>query len=181
MPVQCHENLYFYRDVFDQDAVLASLDEFKEKNRDIELLIWDSIPINCRTNIHNLESLAFPYWNNDYSTWESSLKDNTHWSVALHSDVTISTIRIYPGFVSDILTINYLSTEFSYRNRGIARAVIQNCINHVFKNTDCTSIQAQDISSPGAAKVLEKLGFVRNRLNIAIMRSVQELNETCKI
>ncbi|MCB5260323.1 MAG: GNAT family N-acetyltransferase [Candidatus Cloacimonetes bacterium] len=180
MPFQNHENVYYYKDMFNQDAVLASVEETKEMNRNIEFLIMESIPLQYRAKMHALESLAYPYWKEEFVLWENTLIGKAVWSVALDSDEPITTIRAYPSMNPDMLTINYLSTEQSYRKRGLARAVIQNCINHVFTNGVYSSIQALDISSPGAAKILEQVGFVRNRQNIDIMRSMKEFYKNCK-
>ena len=180
MPFKCHENVYYYRDMFNQDVILASLNKIKEMNRNTEFHILESLPLIYRTQLHSLESLAYPYWKDEYDSWEKTLIEQTIWSVALDSDVPITTLRAYPSMIPDTLTINYLSTELTYRNRGLASGVVLNCINHVFKNTDCTSIQAQDISSPGAAMILEKLGFVRNRQNKDIIGSMQEICRACK-
>ena len=180
MPFKCHENVYYYRDMFNQDVILASLNKIKEMNRNTEFHILESLPLIYRTQLHSLESLAYPYWKDEYDSWEKTLSEQTIWSVALDSDVPISTLRAYPSMTPDTLTINYLSTELTYRNKGIAKAVVLNCIYHVFKNTDYTSIQAQDISSLGAAMILEQFGFVRNRHNKDVIGSLQEICRTCK-
>lgn len=41
MPFKCHENVFYYRDMFNQDVILASLNEIKEMNRNTEFIYWN--------------------------------------------------------------------------------------------------------------------------------------------
>lgn len=172
------ENLYLYRDKFDLDSVQTALNKIKQGNQDVEFRIWNSLTINCLTDIYQLENLSHPDWDYDYKSWIKDLNMDLKWSVALLRKVPIASIRISHFEYTEDPVINYLATDPVHRGKGLATAVIINCVSYLFNESKCEAIQAHQISGPVPAKILQQLGFERSRLMSDIYKDYRDYHNS---
>lgn len=170
--------LYLYRDRYDWNSSQITKNKIIENIQDIDLQIWDSIPPDCLTKIFSLESLSHPSWDYDYKTWINGLNKDLKWSVALLYNIPISSIRILHLEHTEDPIINYLATDPGHQGKGLATAVVINSVSYLFSECKCDAIQAHQISGPVSAKILQQLGFDRNRVTSEIFKSLRDYHNS---
>ncbi len=170
--------LYLYRDKYDSNSLQRKKNKIIEDTQGIDLQIWDSIPTDFHAKIFSIESLSHPDWDYDIETWTNDLSKDMKWSVALLCNIPVASIRILHFEYTADPIINYLATDPEHQGKGLATAVVINCISYLFNESKCDAIQAHQISGPVSAKILQQLGFDRNRVTSEILKSLRDYHNS---